>query len=73
MFNANASPQIAFGMGSRSCWSRRLAYLELRMVVALVVWNFDLLDVLPVLTDLKAGYGIVHRADQCYLRLKVME
>lgn len=43
------------------------------MVVALVVWNFDLLDVLPVLTDLKAGYGIVHRADQCYLRLKVME
>ena len=69
-FDANAAPQIAFGMGPRSCWGRRLAYLELRMVTTLVVWNFDLLEVPPALADPKASYGIVHRADQCYLRLK---
>ncbi|KAF2251175.1 cytochrome P450 [Trematosphaeria pertusa] len=69
-FDANAAPQIAFGMGPRSCWGRRLAYLELRMVATLVVWNFDLLSVPPALADPKASYGIVHRADQCCLRLR---
>ncbi|KAE9565955.1 hypothetical protein CGMCC3_g17858 [Colletotrichum fructicola] len=69
-FNANAAPQIAFGMGLRSCWGRRLAYLELRMVTTLVVWTFDLLEVSPSLADPKASYGIVHRADRCFLRLK---
>lgn len=69
-FDANAVPQIAFGMGPRSCWGRRMAYLELRLVVCLVVWNFDLLDVSPDLADPKASYGIVHRADQCHLRLR---
>ncbi|KAF4814429.1 Cytochrome P450 monooxygenase TRI13 [Colletotrichum siamense] len=69
-FNANAAPQIAFGMGPRSCWGRRLAYLELRMVTTLVVWTFDLLEVSPSLADPKASYGIVHRADRCFLRLR---
>lgn len=69
-FNANAAFALAFGMGPRSCWGRRLAYLELRMVTTLVIWNFDLLPVSPVLADPKASYGIVHRADQCCLRLK---
>ncbi|KAK1992804.1 cytochrome p450 monooxygenase [Colletotrichum falcatum] len=68
-FDANAAPRIAFGMGPRSCWGRRLAYLELRMVTTLVVWAFDLLEVGPPLADPKASYGIVHRADRCFLRL----
>lgn len=69
-FDANAAPQVAFGMGPRSCWGRRFAYLELRMVVTLIFWNFDLLSVAPALADPKASYGIVHRADQCCLRLR---
>jgi len=69
-FDANAAPQIAFGMGPRSCWGRRLAYLELRIVITLVIWNFDLLAVPPALADPKASYGIVHRADQCCLKLR---
>ncbi|KAJ5096379.1 cytochrome P450 [Penicillium alfredii] len=72
-FNANAAAQIAFGMGPRSCWGRRLAYLEMRMVVTLVVWNFALLPVSETLADPKASYGIVHRADQCNLRLQKRE
>ncbi|KAJ5909242.1 cytochrome P450 [Penicillium taxi] len=69
-FDANAAPQIAFGMGPRSCWGRRLAYLEMRMITTLVLWEFDLLPVSLPLADPKASYGIVHRADQCYLRLR---
>ncbi|KAH8728604.1 cytochrome P450 [Phaeosphaeriaceae sp. PMI808] len=69
-FDANAAPQMAFGMGPRSCWGRRFAYLELRMVVSMIIWNFDLLLVSPELADPKASYGIVHRADQCCLRLR---
>lgn len=70
-FDDNAAPQIAFGMGSYSCWGHRLAYLELHMVTTLVGWNFDLLEVPPALADLKASDGIAHRADQCCLRLKI--
>ncbi|KAJ5765922.1 cytochrome P450 [Penicillium odoratum] len=58
-FNANATPQIAFGLGLRSCWGRRLAYLEMRMVVTLVIWNFDLLPVSAALAAPKASYGAV--------------
>jgi cytochrome P450 len=69
-FDANAVPQIAFGMGPRGCWGRRMAYLELRLVVSLTVWSFDFLEVPAALSDSKASYGIVHRADQCYLRMR---
>jgi hypothetical protein len=69
-FDANAVPQIAFGMGPRGCWGRRMAYLELRLVVSLTVWSFDFLEIPAVLADPKASYGIVHRADHCYLRMR---
>jgi hypothetical protein len=34
-FNANVAPQDAFGLSMRGCWGRKLAYIELRMLVAL--------------------------------------
>ncbi|KAJ5374388.1 cytochrome P450 [Penicillium concentricum] len=69
-FDANAAPQIAFGMGPRYCWGRRLAYLEMRMVITLVLWSFDLLSLPDALADPKAYYGIIHKPGQCCLRLK---
>lgn len=35
----------AFSMGPRNCIGRNLAYLEMRLVIAKLVWHFDLEDV----------------------------
>ncbi|KAH7372015.1 cytochrome P450 [Pyrenochaeta sp. MPI-SDFR-AT-0127] len=69
-FNANAAPQAAFGLGMRGCWGRKLAYVELRMLVALVVWHFDLLPVTPALNNAPASWSVIHRSDACYLRMR---
>ncbi|KAF1999193.1 cytochrome P450 [Amniculicola lignicola CBS 123094] len=69
-FNANAAPQAAFGLGMRGCWGRKLAYVELRMLVALVVWHFDLLPVTPALNNTPATWSVIHRSDACYLRMR---
>lgn len=72
-FNANAAPQAAFGLGLRGCWGRKLAYIELRMLVALVVWHFDLLPVTPALNNTTATWSVIHRSDACYVRLRRRE
>ncbi|KAK7699122.1 hypothetical protein SLS64_011899 [Diaporthe eres] len=41
-FDAASGPQLAFSLGTRSCFGKRLAYLQLRMLVTLIVWNFEL-------------------------------
>jgi cytochrome P450 len=40
VFDAKAGPILTFSAGPRMCWGRRLAYLELKLVVTLFVWNF---------------------------------
>jgi cytochrome P450 len=43
IFNATKGPMLSFGGGTRGCFGRRLAYLELRVVLILLVWNFEFL------------------------------
>ncbi|KAI1109203.1 cytochrome P450 [Nemania sp. NC0429] len=40
VFDASAGPGLAFSAGNRGCWGKRLGYLELRIVLALLVWRF---------------------------------
>jgi cytochrome P450 len=47
VFNALKGPMLSFGGGPRGCFGKRLAYLEMRVVLTLVVWNFELLPILP--------------------------
>ncbi|KAG5949809.1 hypothetical protein E4U53_005750 [Claviceps sorghi] len=39
-YDPNAGPLLSFGAGLRGCFGKRLAYLEMRIMVALLVWNF---------------------------------
>ncbi|RYO83345.1 hypothetical protein DL766_008466 [Monosporascus sp. MC13-8B] len=41
VFDPQAGPAMPFGLGPRGCFGRRLAYLEIRIVLALLVWNFE--------------------------------
>lgn len=41
VFDPQAGPILSFGLGPRGCFGKRLAYLEMRMVLALLIWNFQ--------------------------------
>jgi cytochrome P450 len=42
-FDPAAGPSLAFGSGLRQCYGKRLAYLEMKVLVVLIIWNFKLL------------------------------
>lgn len=69
-FDGSTYSQLAFGLGMRACWGRRLAQLEMRTMTALMAWKFDLLDVPEPLANHDATYDISYRAKQGFLRLR---
>lgn len=68
-FDASSGPQLAFSLGTRSCFGKRLAYLQLRILVTLIVWNFEL----SRCPDELSGYGhktmLTTEPTQCFVRL----
>lgn len=69
-FDSTAVPGMPFGGGPRGCYGKRLAYLELRMVLALVIWNFELQQCPSGLSSYASIDGLSHRPRSCYVRLK---
>ncbi|KXH27613.1 cytochrome P450 monooxygenase [Colletotrichum salicis] len=69
MYDATAGPHMAFGLGPWACFGRRLAYLELRMFTALLIWNFDFLQCPPELSDYRGYDGLTVKPRQCYVKL----
>lgn len=68
--DANAWPASPFGMGRRGCFGQKLARLEIKIVVTLMVWNFELLPN----SGKKASYEDIQikmrEPKQCYISLK---
>ncbi|KAI8935716.1 hypothetical protein NX059_007237 [Plenodomus lindquistii] len=54
-FDPTAGPQLQFGAGQRGCYGRKMAYLELRIAIVLVIWAFKLEGV----PERYAGVGVV--------------
>ncbi|KAF3806620.1 putative cytochrome P450 [Colletotrichum gloeosporioides] len=69
VFDATAGPQMAFGLGPRACFGRRLAYLELKMFTVLLFWNFELLRCPDELSGYNGCVGLTVKPMQCYVRL----
>ncbi|KAF9877077.1 hypothetical protein CkaCkLH20_05343 [Colletotrichum karsti] len=72
-FDQQAGPQLAFGLGTRGCFGRRLAYLELRIIVTLIVWNFELLPCPEKLSGYGAKEGLTYKPKDCYVRLRAVK
>ncbi|KKP05781.1 cytochrome P450 monooxygenase [Trichoderma harzianum] len=69
-YNANSGPFLTFGGGPRGCFGKKLAYMELRIVMAMLVWNFEFQ---PCPAELSSYEGIDAATvvpKQCYVRLK---
>jgi cytochrome P450 len=69
-FDASAGPLFTFGLGVRGCFGRRLAYVELRTMLALIVWRFVLEPTPEKLSSWFATDGLTHKPDQTYVRLR---
>lgn len=72
-FDATAGPQLGFGMGTRQCWGRRLAQLAIRTVIALVVWEFELLEIPDELGGYAGLDGISREPVKAFGRFKKIE
>jgi hypothetical protein len=72
-FNARAGPSHPFGAGPRGCFGRRLASMELKIVLTLIIWKFELLPTPRELSSFMGHDVNTHVPQQCYLRLKLVE
>lgn len=68
-FDGAAGPQLVFGLGPRSCWGRRLAHMEMKTIIAMLVWNFRLWKSPPGFSGHAGLEGIARVPQQCYLRI----
>ncbi|KAK8070922.1 hypothetical protein PG997_011125 [Apiospora hydei] len=69
-FDPQAGPMITFGLGLRSCFGKRLAYLEMRMMLALLVWNFEFKKLEGPLASNEANESITTYPKSCYVALE---
>ncbi|KAA8626468.1 CypX Cytochrome P450 [Pyrenophora tritici-repentis] len=69
IFNAAAGPHLLFGAGPRSCFGRRLAHLELRLAIVLILWSFELQPVPERYGSWEAMEQLTHSPIQCYVKL----
>lgn len=69
-FDGAAGPQLVFGLGPRACWGRRLAQMEMRTMIAMLVWEFELLETPAAISGYAGLEGIARVPQQCYVRLR---
>jgi len=72
-FDGSSNSQMAFGLGIRACWGRKLAELEMKTMTAMVAWSFDILGVPKALASHDGLYDFSYRAKRGFLRLRRRE
>lgn len=71
-FDSSAGPTLPFGLGLRGCFGRRLAYIELKLLVTLLVWTFEFLPCPEELSSYEDIEGLTRKPKQCYVSLKTI-
>jgi len=73
VFDARAGPMLSFGSGPRSCFGRKLAYVELRITITLLIWTFEFLDIGESLNGFEALDAFTVLPQDCYVKLRKIE
>lgn len=73
VFDVHAGPVMQFGGGLRGCFGKKLAYLEMKFFVTLLVWTYELEQVPGKLRGYEAFDSLTHKPKQCYMILKEVE
>ncbi|KAK8042521.1 cytochrome P450 [Apiospora phragmitis] len=69
VFDSQAGPMLAFSVGIRGCFGRRLAYLQLRILMTLIVWNFEFGPLPEELNSFDAIDTLTTKPVKCFVRL----
>jgi cytochrome P450 len=72
VFNPTAGAQMLFGAGPRSCYGRRLAYQQLRYLLLMTIWSFELQYAGDKLSSYDAIHTMTRHPNQCYIKLRVL-
>lgn len=67
-YDQDAAPINTFGLGLRSCFGKRLAYLEFRLLLTIIVWNFELQRCAEDLSSYDGRYKTFLMPWKCYVR-----
>ncbi|KAM5352749.1 hypothetical protein ACJ41O_005471 [Fusarium nematophilum] len=70
VFDSLSGPVLTFGLGTRGCYGRRLAYVEMRLIFTLMIWNYQLLTCPPELSGYEAINGVTRKPQKAYVRLE---
>lgn len=73
VFDSAAGPTMPFSLGVRACYGRRLAYLEMRILVTMLIWNFELLPCPKELSDYAAIDAMTHKPQRAFVRLRAVK
>ncbi|OOF97565.1 hypothetical protein ASPCADRAFT_129245 [Aspergillus carbonarius ITEM 5010] len=69
VFDSQAGPSIPFGLGVRACFGRRLAYIEFRIMLTMMIWHFELLKCPEDMSGYGGCLAVVNKPRQCFVRL----
>ncbi|KAK0649646.1 cytochrome P450 [Cercophora newfieldiana] len=70
VFDAYSLPVLGFGGGYRGCFGKRLAMMELRIIIVVLILNFEFLPLPEELAGLEGDEGVFRRPQKEYVRLK---
>ncbi|KAF4784850.1 cytochrome P450 [Colletotrichum scovillei] len=70
-YNASAGPTLPFGLGLRGCFGRKLAYMEMKLLITLLIWSFEFQKCPENLSSYESITSLTRKPVQCYVRLKV--
>lgn len=69
-FDATAYPSIPFGMGQRGCFGKRMVYVQFKMLVTLLLWQFEFLPCPEELSTYDSVQVLTNQPRKCYVALK---
>ncbi|KAI1359418.1 cytochrome P450 [Xylaria arbuscula] len=73
VFNAYSLPSLAFGGGYRGCFGRKLANIEFRIAVALLILNFEFLELPEEYKTMRACESIFRHPEAPFVRIRPLE
>lgn len=72
VFDIAAGPNMAFSVGPRACFGKKLAYLQIKMVVTLIMWNFELKE-FEGSASMSSEEAFTTTPAQCYVKLETVD
>jgi cytochrome P450 len=72
VFDAYALPSLTFGGGFRGCFGKRLAMLELRIIISTLMLNFEFLPLPEQMSSMEAEEEVFRKPKTAFVKLRAL-